>query len=411
MQLGWSRTRFSPIAVDFGADSVKLLQIIAEDPPRLVAAASVALQDEARTALAARKALLPEALRELLASQPFRGRRAICSIPAPQTIVQNFQIAGGDEVDLTAQVEQQLRQHLNVEPSRMVVRAVAAPAPPSAGRQPVVCVAVARELVMRYVQIARRARLDVVGMHCEPLALVKAFRHLYRRKDDVNRTTAFLDIGAATTKFVITHGTDVVVARIIHVGGDHFVREHAAAVGSTFAEARTARMAACAVPDRVPSVAAAPVLAEARAGGGAHDAGGGVAAAERRGDVDPFLATGAATVVDAGPGAAAGLESTGPAGGEALECLVDELKLCLRYHCQAFPDRPLEKVIFLGGESCGGHLCGLVAQSIGIDARRGDPLARLHRHAETKGPPGVDLRRTQPGWAVPMGLCLSETNL
>ncbi|MEP0763504.1 MAG: hypothetical protein HRF48_12290, partial [Chloroflexota bacterium] len=78
MALGFSKTRYSPIAIDFGADSLKLLQVIPGDPPQMVAAASAAVPPQARTDPEARYAFLGQALRDLLKSQPFKGRRAIC---------------------------------------------------------------------------------------------------------------------------------------------------------------------------------------------------------------------------------------------------------------------------------------------------------------------------------------------
>ena len=97
--------------------------------------------------------------------------------------------------------------------------------------------------------------------------------------------------------------------------------------------------------------------------------------------------------------------------GEVLDCLLDELMLCLRYHRNLFPERRVEKPVFLGGESRNLELCQHIAQTVGIGAQLGDPLARLVRTSDSSNASGVDLRRPQPGWAVPMGLCLGETNL
>ena len=49
MAFGFTKTKFSPIAIDFGSDSLKLLQIIPTDPPQLVAAASSTIPEHART--------------------------------------------------------------------------------------------------------------------------------------------------------------------------------------------------------------------------------------------------------------------------------------------------------------------------------------------------------------------------
>ena len=56
-------------------------------------------------------------------------------------------------------------------------------------------------------------------------------------------------------------------------------------------------------------------------------------------------------------------------------------------------------------------MCQKIARALRIGAQLGDPMARLVRVNQDKGSDGVDLRKPQPGWAVPMGLCLSEANI
>ena len=93
MAFGWSKNRYSPIGVDLGADSMKLLQVIPTDPPQLVAAAAAELPPESRSNPPARQAFILERLKDLLKSQPFKGRRAILTIPAYQTLVQHLQVS------------------------------------------------------------------------------------------------------------------------------------------------------------------------------------------------------------------------------------------------------------------------------------------------------------------------------
>jgi hypothetical protein len=52
--------------------------------------------------------------------------------------------------------------------------------------------------------------------------------------------------------------------------------------------------------------------------------------------------------------------------------------------------------------------CEQIARALGISAQLGDPLARLARSSRGHAPEGLDMRQPQPGWAVPMGLCLSH---
>ena len=59
----------------------------------------------------------------------------------------------------------QLRQRLNVNPQRMVIISIALELYHAKGsRQDVVCLAASHDVVMRYVQIAKKTKLDVVAM-------------------------------------------------------------------------------------------------------------------------------------------------------------------------------------------------------------------------------------------------------
>ncbi len=401
MVMPWPSKGFSPIAIDFGVDSIKLLQVVPGDPPRLFAAAKMAVPPEARTNPVARASFLPEALRKLTREQEFHGRRVVCAIPALHTIVQNLQISTAEHPDIDGQVADQLRRRLNVDPSRMVIRSLSVDTPGRGQKQEILCIAARRDVVMQYVGIARQAKLEVVGMQCEPLAVMESFAHLYRRKHDDQLTTALIDIGAGTTKFVIAHGSKVVFAKTIHAAGDHLIRHYAKSHDVDFSEAREARIDQAdskPVSDARESGFASPVDDLDRVSGATPGRGSaGVA----------MLDTAVATDTKWRPQLPTSCTELKP--DDTLECLVDELSLSLRYHQSLFPDRGVDKIVFLGGESCHRWLCQKIAQLLRLGAQLGDPLARLVRGS--KKPPGIDLRRPQPGWAVPMGLCLGETNL
>ena len=427
MGWGWSKKRYSPIAVDFGADSLKLLQIIPSDPPQLVAAASIDLPEHVRTNAASREAFFSEALKELLGSVSFKGRRAICAIPAYQTLVQHFQIARGEsEHDIMDQVNQHLRERLNVDPAKMVVRCfpVGQVIREGSTKQEVICVAASRDVAMRYVDMANKAKLNMVGMHSEPQAILKAFAHLYRRAADAQRVTCFIDLGSATTKVIIAHGAEMAFAKTIHYAGDHFTQQIAQTKDISFSDARLERIRQTMEPtsetadrqsdsrgldmnvsnrlskdsETIQPPANAGMLALEPVGSGESNTGSNKPS---RGDIAPI----ATATVPIGTVADVGV-------GDSLDCLLDELQLCLRYHQSTFPEFPIGKLIFLGGESRHVWLCQKIARVLRIGAQLGDPMARLVRvNAGKKSLSGIDMCQPQPGWGVPMGLCLSEANL
>ncbi|MEM9883222.1 MAG: pilus assembly protein PilM [Planctomycetota bacterium] len=368
MAFGKPKTRFSPIAIDFGADSLKLLQIVPGDPPELVALGSATVPDAARTDLSARQAFLEEALAALLRRHPFKQRRVMLSTPAFQTLVNHLLISRCEGKELDNQVNLALRTRLGVDPARMVIRNYPAAELYRDGtpKQEVITFAAGRDIVMRYVELANRMKLEVVGMHCEAPSVLRVFAYVNAAaSSDAARPVAYVDLGAATSKIVIAHGGTMVLAKTVHAGGDQWTRRLATEQQMDFAEARLAR------------------VAEANGEGG-------LAVAE--------------------PPTAVGDDDENQPHCETTDWLVDELRMSLRHHEARFPDRPVEKLVFLGGEALRTQTCCRLARAVHLPAQLGDPFARLSTLG-AGNPGGVDLTQPQPGWAVALGLCVSEANL
>lgn len=380
MGFRWNTKNFSPIGIDFGSDSVKALQVTLDDPPQVVAAACADIPGEARKDADAQRRFIADALRDMLVTGRFKGKRVVASISAAQSYTQHLRLGRAEGEALNQQIEAELRGCLPLDPSMLVVRHVHVGEvfADGASKQEVICLAAGRDYVMRNVQMVRAAGFEVVGMHCEPMAILQSFAHLFRRVDDSQRTTLFVDIGAATTKALISHGKDLVFAKTIHVAGDHFVRQLGDEMRLGLDEAR---------------------LMHIRRAGGRTDQG--------------------LAVVEGGTAVATAPDPRGPeanigepdAPGEMLETLIDELHLCIGYHASMFQERKVEKAVFLGGESRQTRLCQRIAQALKLPAQLGDPLARLVRPGDSQAVQGMDLRQSQPGWAVPLGLCLLPTNL
>ncbi len=367
MAFGKTKSRISPIAIDFGADSLKLLQIIPGDPPELVALGSTTVPEAARTDLNARHEFLSDALPTLLRRQPFRNRRVMLSTPASQTLVNNLLISRCPPNEINGQVDLALRERLGIEPTRMVIRNYEACEVTRQDRpmQEVIIFAAGRDVVMRYVDLMNRLKLEVDGMHCEAACVLRAFSYLDAGRDTADRedATAFIDLGAATSKIVIARGGKMLLAKTIHAGGDHWTRRLAADRNMAFAEARLMR------------------VAEA-AGGGA----------------------------DAASTATATLAGDGDEDCDTTACLVDELRMTFRHHDARHPGHPIRRLVFVGGEAQRHELCRRLARSVGVAAQLGDPFARLSRINAGTSPLSVDLSQPQPAWAVALGLCLSDAN-
>lgn len=362
-----SKGRTSPIAIDFGADAVKLLQIVPDDTSQLVAAGRVVIPEEARGDMPARMAFIEEAVKELLRDLPFRGRKAICAIPGFQTLAHNFMVARCDPEDIDALIELQLRERLGIEPTRMILRNFHAVDHyrNGAARSDVVCLAAKRDLVMQYLALAGRCRLEVVGMHPEPACVMHGFGDLL---NDEPEAVCFVDLGAATTKVIVAKGSKILLLKTIHAAGDHWNQMLARGKKLSFDEARRMRVN-----------------------------GDGQLEWETQGDV----AT--ATQVKA--------EDSDQRADEVTRTILDELRLVMRHHRGRHPNTPIRRVVLVGGEANRTPLCGRIADALGVAVQRGDAFEGLYKAGTDSATHGIDINQPQPGWAVAKGLCLSEANL
>ncbi len=393
MAFGMNKSRLSPIAIDFGVDTMKMLQVSSGETTQLIGAAALAVPENARKDSAARYTFLGDAVKELIRQQPFKGRRVMCSIPAFQTFVATFELPCSENDNIDQQVNLHLQTTMSMDPSRMVIRnhRVGSVIREGVNRQRVICVAAKRGVVMRYLEIAAAAKLEVVGMHSQPDCVAKCFSELYNRRDaDRTEARCFVDIGAASTKLVIIRDKEILLARNIAMSGDELTHRHARDHQMPFAEARLARL----------REAANPLAANPFGVGTKAKSDPGVALLDDPMDEGSDRRNSSLN---------AEVDQPEPLD-EVLDKLVDGIRMSIRYHDSVCPEQTVQRVVLLGGEAMHQGVAQSVAQNLGLPTFVGDPMARVMR---TPGltPLNIDVNHAQPGWAVPLGLCLSEANL
>ena len=89
---------------------------------------------------------------------------------------------------------------------------------------------------------------------------------------------------------------------------------------------------------------------------------------------------------------------------EPLEWLTDEISMCARYHQTVFPNRTIDRAIFVGGESRHIGMCQQIAKLLRTSSQIADPLAHV-KLPRSNQLVNVDFGFAQPGWVVPYGLC------
>lgn len=102
------------------------------------------------------------------------------------------------------------------------------------------------------------------------------------------------------------------------------------------------------------------------------------------------------------------ISSFGPDKRFRIDRLVTELELCRRYHEATFPNRPIDRIVFVGGEAMQRNLCQRIAKALGIAAQLGDPMVRLGRTSKVTPEKGLDVSVPQPAWAIAIGLSIGS---
>lgn len=419
----WFGARANPIGVDFGSDSLKMAQVALEDKEwRLMAAASADVPAHVRHSSAARMNFFLQTVRDLLAQGRFVGRSAVLCLPASSMFIQHLRVPKMDEEALKKAIPWEARGKLPIDPSHALIRHHVAGEvyQEQEAKNEVILMAAGRELVNQFLAMASKARLDVVGMNVEPKAIVDCFGHVYRRKTDAEVTNCFVDLGCSSTRAIIARGSHILFARSIPIGGEHLTRAVAGAMSIGQEQARVLRLQVCSLqpspsemqkkqevraPEPAPPAEGFALLEAAMAAAKRQEQG----EPERRQAATPDPATlSAEPKQEAEAGSELNLQAqrVEEACREPLGRLVEELDMCRRYYEATFPNRPVERLIFIGGEAKHRGLCQFIAQELSLAAQVGDPLVRMGRVSDIGLESGIDRRQPQPNWTVAIGLSL-----
>lgn len=366
MSVNLSKGKILPIGVDLGTATLKMAQLRAmpKGAFTLIAAAIAEVPPEARREPAARMRFLHDGLRIAMKDAAFKGNQCILSLPAEMTFVQHLKLAKMPPEQLASALHWELQGKLPYDPSRAIIRHVLAGEiyENNEVRQEVIVLAVNRDTVEAHINLLRRVKLDCVGMNIEPCAIVDCFARLFRRSADASRATLFIDIGVGSTQVVISHGQHAAFARNLFLAGNQFDQAVADGLKVSLDEAQ-----------RMRRLAAADELGD--------------------GQLAPLQ------------------EALSP----AVTALSDQVTSCLRYYESVFPNRPLERAVFLGGQAYDKRLCQMLARQLVLPAQIGDPLAGIPRESNVPGlgsqGDGSRLEasgdESLPDWAVAVGLSLS----
>ncbi len=372
-----------PVAIDFGVGALKVLQVTGAEPPALVAAASIDVPEELQTDPARRLRWQLDELPKVLKKGGFKSTRAVCGIPSGQMFCKHLQVIKADGVSRDEIARAAVAKQLGCDPGSLLCRNEEVKDLPG-GKTEVICFAAARELVGRMMSAIKHAKMEPVGIHCDPQALVRA---LSAGEPGEPPPTLYLDIGRGTTTVTVAQAGRIQFARTINYGGYQLDEAVAHQLKCTLTRAGERRLELDSLIPRAASVVDAHVVTGDAEPDHSKPSDGPTLTREQLKRVEKAIDL-----------------------SEPAEILTDEVSMCLRYHRALFPDEPVRRVVFVGGESRHLALCEHIARALRLPAEIADPMARVARTGKEPST-GLHIDEPQPGWAVPLGMCLSPTDL
>lgn len=341
------RHRGSPIGVDIGRRSVKLLQFDA-DRKRLIDAVRWDIADAANEQ--GRDKRIIEALQHAREGRRFLGRDAVLCLNSDDLLIHNVRVPKGAPGELDKLVQQEAAGRVPFSMLETELRYIQAAdvRQGDAMLREVILLACHRPVLERKVELLVSAGMRPIAVDVEPAALLRSYVSQFRREDDQIRRRMFVHVGGASTVAVIAQGSDVLFIKYIDIGGQHF----------DVAVASHLRM----------SIEAAAAVRR-------HNG-------DRRVEQqDPEIARSVA-------------EATRP----VLDRLAHELSLCIRYHSVTFRGQPLASAVIGGGEASQA-LVDALSTRINLKCELGDPLRSIEA--------AVNLSRKSQ-WDIAAGLALRE---
>jgi type IV pilus assembly protein PilM len=359
MEMKVLRGKNLPIGLDLGSATIKMVQLHQMvDGLELLAADHEELPRPCQADLDQRLAIYSQSIHKMLARNEFAGRQCVMSLPAEETFVHHVRIPFTPADQLSAAVKADLSGKLPYPADDAIIRHIFAGEVLGDGesKQEIIAIAASRRVLESYLAMTARAKLDVVGVDIESCAVVECFSRVFRRVSDAVSTTLFVDMGAASTQFVLAMGQKIVFARNLSSGGNKIDQALASKMNIAVEAAHALRQ----------DLLKGQTTPEAK---------------------DEFYSL---------------LEDT-------IREIGEEMTQCLRYYESVFRNQVVERAIFVGGQAYDKRLCQSIAQRLNLPAQIGDPLARIRHRDGVGGALGLDWRQPQPAWAVAVGLSLSPT--
>ena len=206
-----------PIGVDMGDDALTLVQMAnGGDTIRLLAADSIEYPPDIKPGSTAWQRWAIKATSELVAHGRFQGKKAIAAMPASEVFIDTIQMPKAPKDKLHNAILNHLKPKLRITPEDVLMEHV------KTDSENILVMATDRTKLYRHLAIYEKARLKVASISGWPMAVSKAYTHLWaRHMGQEDNPVMLLDIAKSCTNIVICDSVNLYFAHSAPVGAKH----------------------------------------------------------------------------------------------------------------------------------------------------------------------------------------------
>ena len=215
------RKGYSPIGIDFQAETAKMVQLhFGSQGASLAACTSLTFEESLMRIADQRPHTIIEKLRAALRSGGFSGRRIVITVPPGKVDVRTLTLAGSErELEETLRWEAESYLHYDVSDASIDYVRLGEVRVGKEGRSEVLVATARSSYVCALLDLLAGAGFEVIAVDIVPMALWRLGLHIGQETD---AAVGVINIGRMTSEAVVLNRGDLRLTRTIARGGEEF---------------------------------------------------------------------------------------------------------------------------------------------------------------------------------------------
>lgn len=354
--LDFLKRKVSPIGLDIGHNSIRMIQLEADrNRINVIAAVEMFFTPEANSNDYNRKEYTITAVQQMLTQGSFVGKEVVSCLPDAQVRIRSLRLDAAQLDDVESVLHTEVGSRFGLDPDNDEIRYLVA------GdiwqgeeiKNELILFAIENKLLKDHLTMIEATGLIPVAVDSTAFALFRSSLRTLRRSEDEDKVIVLVEIGSEHTTVIMGKSGEIIFAKQISTGGEKINNEIASKLGISRDEAALLRNKL------------------------------------RHNDADSLDISVKQTIVDAI--------------GSTIDELAREISLCFRYYVVAFRGERPGNIVFAGGEAYEEILIKALKKHLAVEVELIQPLKDFDIT-------GIDFPGDKRGflseWAVAVGLSM-----